>query len=193
MVRTDKCPPTQHGTDSFSKTCASLIKLTFSGGAISMKKTTNENILNAKTLGIITSGKSHQLTAGAALHTATTQVQGTTVPLTPIKLTATDLIKENGFEEAKTNQEIRAALNPSEDVKTKYSSGMPQTSKPAFDRLVKLYKELEDKLEKIKQDTNQDAAIRRLYKPLISCSRGPEAQKKVETTSVCEDKEQNAC
>nr|APD74109.1 variant surface glycoprotein 1125.2643 [Trypanosoma brucei] len=193
MARNDKCPLTKYDTDSFYQNGASLTKLTFAGGAISMTNPTSNTVPAAQTLGITETRTRYEPILSTALHTALTEVDSATKQLGGIELGATALLKENGFEEAKTNQEIQAALHPSEDVKTKYSSGMPQTSKPAFDRLVKLYEELRDKLKKIKQDTNQDAAKQRLYKPLISCRRGPEAQTKVEKTSVCEDEEQDAC
>nr|APD74146.1 variant surface glycoprotein 1125.2685 [Trypanosoma brucei] len=158
------CDITKVYSGRWYKTGSGSAVLKLAGDAIQMTAQGGNNAPTPQSLGTTSSGTTHTTKPGTAMHDAVSAVAAAATQVKAPPLKTPTLLADNSWEEAKKDKLLQAALNPSEDIDTKYTDGLPKSQEAAYKRIYKLYKELGTKFEQLTSGGEFEQRLRSLHK-----------------------------
>nr|APD73593.1 variant surface glycoprotein 1125.1376 [Trypanosoma brucei] len=138
--------------------------LSLAGGAIQMTAQNGNTAPTQQSVGTANNGGTHTTKPGTHLHTAVSAVKAAATQVKAKQLKTPTLLAEDAWEEAKKDRLLQASINPSEDIDTKYTDGLPKSQEAAYKRIYKLYKELGTKFEQLTSGGEFEQRLRSLHK-----------------------------
>ncbi|RHW71750.1 Trypanosome variant surface glycoprotein (A-type) [Trypanosoma brucei equiperdum] len=137
-----RCILTKKSTADYYKDGTGPTTLNFAAKTVHMTAQEGNTKPANQKLGVANVGGAYEATEGTGIKKATDAARRG-ISASNIDGPKTEaLLADGAWETAKNNKLLQKALNPHEDVSSKYNDGLPESSKPLYSEISKLHKNL---------------------------------------------------
>nr|APD73414.1 variant surface glycoprotein 1125.1161 [Trypanosoma brucei] len=165
------CILTKKSTAHYYKTLTGPATLTFAGGSIQLTAQSGNAAPTQQSLGVTQTGDTYSTAAGTGIKEAT-DAASRGISASNIDGPKTEaLLADGAWETAKNNKLLQEALNPHEDVSSKYNEGLPESSKPLYSEISKLHKKLGTTLEALEASGDFETKLRAKFSGKKTCKQ----------------------